>query len=265
MTPQPPWYAPVAGATLAIVLATIGMCLWLRRLGLPSPTWPVAALVYISGGLMLAGINTPLARTVAIVPLFAWALELVARKRSWWNVLWVAAMTALLFLGGVPWLFLLIVFAGIAYVITRARRVGRTIRLDEADRRTPRNAIPGTLLRALAGVVLGLLMVGYQLWPLGYYALVTRDPLGAIWGPGGRPTWRELGAIVLPDLLAGPGRASWQTTALFPLLGWNPPPILPLMRGIAALAIILRLLSAKSVPSRHSPYAPSRTALRTVR
>lgn len=148
-------YAPGAVKLLEIVAITVGMSLFLRRLNVPSPAWPIASLIYAASGFMVAWTNWPQTRVAAFIPLLFWAVDRVAVLHKKRDILSVGLIVMSLILGGFPAVAAFALFVAGPYVIVRSLIVHRSgIKLL------------WSLLIAFGGLAFGGLLSAWQVIPL---------------------------------------------------------------------------------------------------
>lgn len=148
-------YAPGAVKLLEIVAITVGMSLFLRRLNVPSPAWPVASLIYAASGFMIAWTNWPQTRVAAFIPLLFWAVDRVAVLHKKRDVLSVGLIVMSLILGGFPAVAAFALFVAGPYVIVRSLVVHRS-----------GSKLLWSLLIAFCGLAFGGLLSAWQVIPL---------------------------------------------------------------------------------------------------
>jgi len=212
-------FAPAAVKVLEVVVVTAGMSLFLRRLRLPQATWPVASILFLSSGFMVAWTNWPQTRVAALVPLLFWALDRAVTHRSWWNVPIVGGVIAAMVAGGFPAVVALALYYGAAYAFVRAL----------TGMHGWRDRLLGCV-RAVAGVALSVLLAGFAVLPFVYNAATVLDFEIRVQGPNAVLPWLSLATAVSPDVL---GTASFENA-------WGPSN--PIERfsymGMAAVVLI---------------------------
>lgn len=197
----PASYAPGMVKFLEIVVVTVGMSLLLRRWGTPRAGWPIASLVYVSSGFMVAWSNWPQTRVAAFIPLLFWAIDRAAVELRKRDLLSVGAALAAMLLGGFPAIVGYALFFGGVFFLARTIVAHRDVR---------RVLVSAAI--AVGGIVVGMLLSAWQLLPFAVNAASVVDFSGrAQRGPNG------LGAFPLvtswvPDIsFAQATGAAWGT------------------------------------------------------
>lgn len=158
-------YAPGLVKLLEIAAITLGMSLFLRRLGLPQATWPMASLIYASSGFIIAWTNWSQTRVAAFIPLLFWAIDRAVTRGKPVDAVPVGLVLAAMVLGGFPAVTFYGCYAAGAWGLYRVVQVHRA---DLAR-------IVGSLLVCGAGVVLGVLLSAWQLAPFVQNAISVLD------------------------------------------------------------------------------------------
>ncbi|MGK9148863.1 YfhO family protein [Plantibacter flavus] len=183
-------YAPGITKLIEIGVVTLGMSLFLRRLGLPNPTWALASLVFVSSGFMISWTNWPQTRVAAFIPLLFWALDRAAVRRRLLDVLPVGVALAGMLLGGFPAIVGYALYAGAVYVLVRAivvhRRFWRVI---------------GAGAVSALGVVLGFLLSAWTMLPFALNAIAILDFSGRRQGPDNHMAINDLLSALVPSLV----------------------------------------------------------------
>jgi len=204
----PPDVAAAPLAWLTLVLAGLGMGLFLRRLGLSS--WGVAAgvLGVQCGGWGLANV-VYFMKVDAIVwlPWCLWAVEGIARgaRRS---SLALTLCIGLSFLAGFPPIAVFSLAATGAYALLRFSALGgRMLGLDAGERVDGADAAFVRLAaRALGAALLGLAIGAWQLLPtIEASAQSVRQSKGPAQIADEALPASTLAGVLVPDLVAGPG------------------------------------------------------------
>lgn len=189
----PPSFAAGFVKLLEIVAITVGMSLFLRRLGIARAAWPLASLAFASSGFMIAWTNWPQTRVAALIPLLFWALDRTAVRTRLVDVVPVALVLAAMLLGGFPAIVGYALYIGAAYVLVRSIVVRRRVR-----------HVLGSGVVALGGVVLGAALAGWQLIPFALNAASVIDFEVRAQTPDMHLAWSMLASALVPDLNGGP-------------------------------------------------------------
>lgn len=194
----PWWVLPPALAAgfvklLEIVAITVGMSLFLRRLGIARAAWPLASLAFAASGFMIAWTNWPQTRVAALIPLLFWALDRTAVRTRLLDIVPVALVLAGMLLGGFPAVVGYALYVGAAYVLVRAIVVRRRVL-----------PVIGSGAVALGGVVLGAALAGWQLIPFALNAASVIDFEVREQTPDMHLPWSTLASALVPDLNGGP-------------------------------------------------------------
>lgn len=127
-------WAPAYAKVLELLVALLGMVLYLRRLTVSAPAAIVGGVVYAATGFMVAWTNWPQTTVAAFVPLLFWSLERVVSRPSVGSAMVVSLPVAAMLLGGFPAVTGWSLYAGAAYLLMRlwarrprAQRLGRGI------------------------------------------------------------------------------------------------------------------------------------------
>ncbi|GAA1055648.1 hypothetical protein GCM10017608_23020 [Agromyces luteolus] len=199
-----PWWvlpgalAPAFVKLLEIALITLGMSLFLRRLGIRQETWPVASILFAASGFMIAWTNWPQNRVAAFIPLLFWALERAAVEARLRDILPVGVAVAGMMLGGFPAIAGYALYLGGAYVIVRALSMRSGVR-----------AVIRSGLVSAGGVLLGLLLSAWQLVPFAVNALNVIDLSIRRQSPESHLPIEDLASALVPDINGGPTIGSW--------------------------------------------------------
>lgn len=161
-----PWWilpassAPAGVKILEIACSALGMQFLLRnRWHLPRFTAPLATIVFVSSGFMIAWTNWPQTRVAAFIPLFFWATDRLAVERRWIDVVPAGLITASMFLGGFPAVTGYTIYAAIAYFVVRSVAIRSGWRIALLN-----------LVRAALGVLLGLALSAVQMLPFVWFS-----------------------------------------------------------------------------------------------
>lgn len=188
----PNYYAPAVVKLLEIIAITIGMSLFLRRLGLPQATWPLASVVYAASGFMVAYTNWPQTRVAALIPLLFWSVERAVATARPWAAVPIGLVLAAMILGGFPAVTIYAGYAAGAWGLLRAIQIHR--------------GSLAVLSRSLAfcatGVVLGLLLAAWQLIPFASNAMSVLSLESRNYRGVHLPT-QYLASMVYPEIAGG--------------------------------------------------------------
>ncbi|MFT4157032.1 MAG: YfhO family protein [Microbacterium sp.] len=156
----PSSYAPGVAKLVEVLIAMIGMYLWMRRIGLGRPAGLLGGLFYCGSGFFVGWATwSAQASVAAMMPALFWAVEyLIARKRLRDGIP-IALVVAFLLLGGFPAAAGHALYAGGLYFIVR-------LVADRADHR----GIIGwrVFLVGMGSVILGIALSAVQTVPLAY-------------------------------------------------------------------------------------------------
>lgn len=200
------WLLPAAAAPAGVKIAEIlaialGMHLLLRRQwGLPAFTAPLAALVFISSGFMVAWTNWPQTRVAALIPLLFWVTDRLVTRHQWFDVVPMGIVVASMLLGGFPAVTGYAIYAAIAYFVVRA--IGT---------RTPVRMAAMSFLRSAVGVVIGIALSACQILPFAWFSTHYVDFAARSGSKGGHLPFKTLATSIVPDLLGLPDgtHSSW--------------------------------------------------------
>lgn len=192
-------YAPGVVKILEIAVATVGMSLLLRRLRLPQATWPVASLIFVSSGFMVAWTNWPQTRVAAFIPLLFWAVDRAAVKKRLVDAIPVGLVLASMLLGGFPEVTGFALYASGAYALFRAITTHRALRGTVA-----------ALSVSVAGLILGLLLSAWQMVPFAVNASSFIDFAARESASYTAASWSILASAAVPDIIGnGSSLGSW--------------------------------------------------------
>ncbi|GAA4367641.1 hypothetical protein GCM10023152_04020 [Agromyces bauzanensis] len=189
----PPELAAGYVKLLEIVVITVGMSLFLRRLGIVRVAWPVASLTFAASGFMVAWTNWPQTRVAALIPLLFWALDRASVRTRLIDAVPVALAVAAILLGGFPAIAGYGLYAGAAYVLVRSIVVRRRVL-----------AVVGSGAVSAIGVVLGVALAGWQIVPFAVNASSVIDFDVRAQTPEMHLAWSALASALVPDLNGGP-------------------------------------------------------------
>lgn len=184
-------YAPGLVKLMEIIAVTIGMSLYLRRLGVRSQVWPIASLIFSASGFMIAWTNWPQTRVAAFIPLVFWALDRAAVEHRLRDILAVGFTFMGMLLGGFPAVALFTLTVGAFYVVVRAILANPRWR-----------SVFAALGVAAGGVVFGLIVSAWQIFPFAMNAMsVINFGARAESGDTGKLGWVPLLTAYLPDAM----------------------------------------------------------------
>lgn len=226
----PPTYAPGVVKLLEIAVITLGMSLFLRRLGVRQVAWPLASIVFASSGFLIAWTNWPQTRVAAFIPLLFWALERAVVEARLRDMLPVGVAVAGMMLGGFPAVAGYALYAGAAYVLVRALLM-----------RTGVRAVITSGLVAAGGVLLGLLLSAWQLVPFVVNALSVIDLSIRQQSPNSHLPIEDLASTLVPDINGGPTIGSW---------GGHPVEHLSYASAVALVLLAAIALFRRSAPTQ---------------
>ncbi|MBD8533851.1 hypothetical protein [Plantibacter sp. CFBP 13570] len=112
-------YAPGISKLIEIAVVALGMALFLGRLRVPHPAWPVASIIFLSSGFMIAWTNWSQTQVAALIPLLFWTFDRVATRRSFFDAVPLALVAASMILGGFPAVTAYGFMFGALYVVVR--------------------------------------------------------------------------------------------------------------------------------------------------
>lgn len=151
----PLWLAPAFVKLAEVVVGIAGTIAFLRRRGVSrSGAW-LAGFVFVTSGFMVAWSNWPQTRVAALIPLLLWATDRVIDRHRARDAVVLAVVFAAMLLGGFPAVTLYALTAAGVYALVRVwtQYRGRLL------------AGLGTLVTAVAGLVLGFGLAAFQLLP----------------------------------------------------------------------------------------------------
>lgn len=194
----PWWFLPATAANagvkiMEVAAAALGMYLLLRRRwGLPCATVPVATMVFITSGFMLAWTNWPQTRVAALLPLLFWATDRLAVHSRWRDMVPMALVVASMLLGGFPAVTAYGIYTAVAYFLCRTIAVKQRWKERWAG-----------LLRSALGCLLGLGLAAVQMLPFVYFSTHYVNFESRNYGGSTLP-FLSLATVVVPDLLGTP-------------------------------------------------------------
>lgn len=156
----PTVYAPVIAKLAEIALATAGMYLWMRRIGLGRPAGLLAGVFYCGSGFFVGWATWSAQSSVAaMMPALFWAVEFLIERRTFRAALPITAVVALLLLGGFPAAAGHTLYAGGLYFIVRlvAERAGHSVA-----------AVWRVFFAGVCAVLLGVAVSALQTVPLAF-------------------------------------------------------------------------------------------------
>lgn len=151
--------APAIVKILEIALVALGMSLFLRRLKITPAAWPLASLLFVSSGFMVAWTNWPQTRVAAFIPLLFWAVDRLIATRRWTSIPLVGIVLGSMWLGGFPAVVFYTLYLVTAYAIVRAFTLWR------GNTRQGWLDIVWQALRYVGGIVSGVLVAAVHLVP----------------------------------------------------------------------------------------------------
>ncbi|OCA93478.1 hypothetical protein [Actinobaculum suis] len=152
---MPAAYAPAGVKICETIAVALGFFLLLRRRWkFANFTVPLATLMYMSSGFMLAWTGWPQTRVAAMLPLLLWSAEALVSRRKWTTSAWFGLVLASLLLGGFPAVAIYGLYLAGGFFLLRFVTEWQGIR--EALR---------TLARGLLGGMLGLGLSAIQMLP----------------------------------------------------------------------------------------------------
>jgi hypothetical protein len=181
-----------------IVAVTVGMSLFLRRFNLPSASWALASLAYVSSGFMIAWTNWPQTRVAAFIPLLFWAVDKASTSVRWAAAVPLALASAALLLGGFP------AVAGYAFYAAALYCVLRSITFHRSFRPTLTS-----LFITLGGVLGGVALAAFQLVPFAANLLSVVNLDIRAQSPNVKLSWSDLGGAFTGGGIGSPGTGSW--------------------------------------------------------
>lgn len=202
----PWWFLPASSATAGVKLLEIaaiglGMHLLMRRQWhLPAFTAPLSTLVFVASGFMLAWTNWPQTRVAAMIPLLFWASDRLATRHRWSDTLPLGLVVASMLLGGFPAITGYAIYAAALYFLFRIIAT-----------RTPWATIGMSVLRSAAGIVLGVALSAFQIFPFAWFATHYVDFEARSGFRGSHLPSVTLATSVVPSLLGLPDQThgSW--------------------------------------------------------
>lgn len=169
----PGWLAPAYVKLLEMLVAIGGSVLFLRRLSLSRPAAVLGGILFASSGFMVTWSNWPHTAVAAFIPALFWAVERFAQKRTVPAAVPIAAVLAVMLLGGFPAVVGYAVYGAAPYLLLRL--VQLTGRRPWAVLRGAATAGGALVLGAGAVAVLLLPFLG-QLRQLDYLADRAQSP-----------------------------------------------------------------------------------------
>ena len=152
---MPLWLAPAFIKLLEIIVAVVGMWLFLRRFGVRPAGSMLAGFTFAVSGFMVMWTNWPQAEVAAYIPLLFWATERLIQRARLTDSIPIALVVAAMLLGGFPAVTGWAMYAAVIYLV---------VRLWVRHRHERRQAWNRVGIGAL-GVFLGLLLSMVQLLP----------------------------------------------------------------------------------------------------
>lgn len=186
-------YAPGIVKVLEVATVALGMSLFLRRFHLPSASWAMGSLVFVSSGFMVSWTSWPQTRVAAFIPLLFWALDRLVVRRRARDAVPVGIVVAAMLLGGFPAVAGYALYAGGAYVVVRAISLHRAVR-------------PVLVAGALSagGVLLGTLLAAWQLVPFALNAMNVINFDVRAQTTSNHLDWADLATAIVPGILGDP-------------------------------------------------------------
>lgn len=202
----PWWFLPAPAATAGVKLfeiATVGLGMHLllrRQWRLPLFTAPLATLVFVSSGFMIAWTNWPQTRVASMIPLLFWASDRLATRHRWVDCLPMGIVVACMLLGGFPAITGYAVYAAATYFLVRV-----------IAERTPWRTAGMSLLRSALGVLLGVGLAACQIFPFAWFTTHYVDFETRSGFRGGHLPSEVLATSIVPSLLGLPDQThgSW--------------------------------------------------------
>lgn len=186
-------YAPGIVKVLEVATVAVGMSLFLRRFQLPSASWAMASLVFVSSGFMVSWTSWPQTRVAAFIPLLFWALDRLVVTGRARDIVPVGLVVASMLLGGFPAVTGYSLYAGAAFVVVRAATAHRSAR---------QVVRAGAL--SLGGVLLGVLLAAWQIVPFAVNAMNVVNFDVRAQTTSNHLDWADLATAVVPGILGDP-------------------------------------------------------------
>lgn len=194
----PFWAASGVIKLLEIVVVSVGMALFLRRLHVNTLGQALASLTYLSCGFTVAWTNWPQTRVAAFIPLLFWAVDGAVVERGWrWSVAVACALAAMV-LGGFP--------AVTGYAVYAVTAWGG-LRLVATSPRV-RSVLRGISVAA-TGYVLGIALAAFQVLPFVDESLFAIDFDSRVQDPSMHLDWSALATSIVPSMFEEPSDTSW--------------------------------------------------------
>lgn len=195
-----PWWildnarAPAGVKLMEILAASLGMWLLLRKQwSLPRASVPLASMIFVSSGFMIAWTNWPQTRVAALIPLLFWSVDRLAVGRSWWNSVALGFILASMLLGGFPAVTAYAMYTVVAYFFVRSTTSGRSIR-----------DVSLSFLQSTAGAVLALALSAIQILPFAWFATHFVDFESRSGSAGWHMPSSTLATTIVPYILGFP-------------------------------------------------------------
>lgn len=186
-------YAPGIVKVLEVATVALGMSLFLRRFHLPSASWAMASLVFVSSGFMVSWTSWPQTRVAAFIPLLFWALDRLVVRRRARDAVPVGLVVAAMLLGGFPAVAGYALYAGGAYVVVRAISLHGAVR-----------PVLGAGALSAAGVLLGTVLAAWQLVPFALNAMNVINFDVRAQTTSNHLDWADLATAIVPGILGDP-------------------------------------------------------------
>ncbi|MFZ1381840.1 MAG: hypothetical protein WAS54_03510 [Scrofimicrobium sp.] len=194
-----PWWvlpasaAPAGVKLMEVIAVSLGMYLLLRRQWkLPSFTVPLASIIFVTSGFMVAWTNWPQTRVAAMIPLLFWATDRLATRHRWTDTIPMALVVASMLLGGFPAVTAYAMYSVVAYFVVRVIAI-----------RTPIRIALMSFLRSTVGVILGIGLSAFQILPFIWFASHNVD-FEIRSGRGSHLPLETLSTSIVPYLLGFP-------------------------------------------------------------
>ncbi|MBN8883059.1 MAG: hypothetical protein J0H73_12185 [Salana multivorans] len=223
----PAWLMPAVVKVSEIIAISVGMSLFMRRLGVGHLGATIASVAYITSGFMIAWTNWPQTRVAALIPLLFWAVDGAVERRQLRFSLAVGAVLSGMLLGGFPAVTAYALYAVTAWGVVRllSTRPGWT------------ESLRGVSVTGL-GYLLGLLLSAFQLLPFVDESLFGINFDLRRQTPQNHLDWTALATTLTPGIFDEPRVGSWA-------IGANPIENFSYLGAVPVVLALVALFAAR--------------------
>ncbi len=202
----PGWLAPAYNALVGLIVAALGMFLFLRRLSVSKVAAVIGGAAYMTTGFMASWTGWPHAHVAALVPMLFWAVERALQRATWRAAVPIALVLATMWAEGFPAVTGFAIYSAAGYTLIRL--LATLPRPIVADRLRPLLRVRVRLGAVVgAGIALGTSLLAFQLLPF-VARLSTVDIESRVQRPTLHLALPSIATIALPYAFGSPEAGS---------------------------------------------------------